>query len=71
MMSWRSSQTSAPISRSPSSRPMAILPLLGTFTKSASSFRRTLPRAVAKKTLIVFQVLSSSGSGITALMLSP
>ncbi len=50
---------------------MAILPLPGTKMKSASSLRRTLPRPVAKKTLMVSHRLSSSGSGMTALMFSP
>jgi hypothetical protein len=72
--SWSSVQTATPISRSPASSPsnfMAILPFWFTFTKSPSSLRRTPPRAVANITLSLDQLDSSSGIGMTVLMVSP
>ena len=50
---------------------MAILPPWFTLVKSDSWLRRTPPRAVANMTLSVAQLASSSGSGITVVMVSP
>ena len=72
--SCSSLQTLTPISRSPASSPsnfMAILPVWLTLTKSLSSLRRTPPRAVANITWSVAQLASSSGIGMTALIVSP
>ena len=59
------------IMRSPSSSFIAILPLALTLTKSESSLRRTLPERVANMTLSAPQLASSSGSGMTVVMVSP
>ncbi len=50
---------------------MAILPLTLMCRKSASSFRRTVPQAVANMTLKRSKALGSSGSGNTVVMVSP
>ncbi len=66
-----SSQVATPISRSSPSSFMAILPLALTWTKSDKRLRRTWPLAVAKATNRSSQLSSSSGSGISVVMVSP
>src|SRR3546814_245861 len=62
-----------PIRRSvaPSSKRIAILPLVGTLVKESMLFRRTPPRAVTNTTWRFFHSSSSSGNGSTVWMISP
>ena len=66
-----SEQVCTPISRSPWSSFMAILPLAMTLVKSDSRLRRTLPDSVANMTWRSPQQSSSSGSGMRVVMTSP
>src|SRR3546814_6545192 len=49
----------------PSSKRIAILPLVGTLVKESMLFRRTPPRAVTNTTWRFFHSSSSSGNGST------